>query len=487
MIARSRGVRLAIWRAGIRPRARATELRLLVVVGLALLVGWIGLASTMEGRFAMGAIGRPVLWLAALTIIHVAFLVSGRAMDQLLLPCVGMLGGVSLMLMERLPQTLVTQQLGGLQMGLAGLQLLWLLVGSVLLGAVSVLVRHDGWLRSYKYTWAAVGIGLLLIVLTVGETVNGARLSLRVGPLVGQPSELLKVILVVFLAAYLADNRSMLARGSTRMGPLRLPPLPYLIPMLVMWGLAILVVIVQRDMGTAVLLFSVFLALLYVATRRTSYVVLGGLLFVAATVVLYEFYPHVRTRIDIWLDPWADPLGRGFQVIRGTYAFGRGGVIGTGLGAGLPSVDGAPAIPAVHTDFAFAALAEELGMLGAVALSGIYLVIAERGLRIAARAADEFQALLAAGLTLMIVFQAALIMGGNLRLIPLTGLTLPFVSYGGSSILASSVMVGLLLALSDHGVDRLVPPPTPPRMRHAQPDLTQPMPVRGRAASESAT
>jgi peptidoglycan glycosyltransferase len=280
---------------------------------------------------------------------------------------------------------------------------------------------------------------------------------LRLGPIAGQPSELLKVILVVFLAGYLADYRPLLARGSIRAGPLLLPPVPYLLPMLAMWGLALLIVIVQRDLGAALLFFTVFLALLYVATQRASYVLLGLLLFIAGSAALYLLFGHVRTRIDVWLDPFADPAGSGFQILRALYAFGRGGILGTGFGAGLPQVGNSPAIPAIHTDFVFAALAEELGLLGGLVILALYLVIAERGLRIAARAADEFRAFLAAGLTLVIVIQAAIIIGGNAKLFPLTGITLPFVSYGGSSLLANAIIVGLLLALSDEGVER--PPP----------------------------
>jgi cell division protein FtsW len=190
-------------------------------------------------------------------------------------------------------------------------------------------------------------------------------------------------------------------------------------------------------------------------------VVLGMAMFLVGATVLYQLFPHVRVRVDIWLDPWADPLGAGYQVIRGLYAFGRGGILGTGLGSGLPAVGDTPAIPAIHTDFVFAALAEELGMLGGLAIVALYAVIAERGLRIAARAADDFRALLAVGLTLVIVIQAALIIGGNLKLVPLTGITLPFISYGGSSLLANAIVIGLLLALSDRGVE----PPSPPSSR----------------------
>jgi peptidoglycan glycosyltransferase len=295
-----------------------------------------------------------------------------------------------------------------------------------------------------------------LLVFVLGEVTGGARLTLRIGPFSGQPSELLKVILVVFLAGYLAENRALLSTASTKVGPLRLPPLPYLLPMLAMWGIALAIVIVQRDLGAALLYFLVFLALLYVATRRISYVVIGLVMFVAGGAVLYGLFPHVQDRVNIWIDPFSDPQGAGYQIIRALYAYGRGGIVGTGLGAGLPQVGSVPSIPAIHTDFIFAALAEEMGMLGALAVLGLYGLIAQRGFRIAALAADDFRALLATGLTLVIVVQAAIIAGGNLRVVPLTGITLPFVSYGGSSLLVNGAVIGLLLALSDRGVE---PPP----------------------------
>ena len=277
----------------------------------------------------------------------------------------------------------------------------------------------------------------------LGDEVNGARLSIRLGPLSGQPSELLKVILVVFLAAYLADNRPLLARASLRLGPIPLPPLPYLLPMLAMWGIALALVIVQRDLGAALLLFSVFLALLYIATRRGSYVVVGVVLFVVGAALLYSQLGHVRTRVDIWLDPWADPLGCGLPGHPGAVRVRARRHPGHGprRRACRRSAACRPS-RSIHTDFVFAALGEELGLLGALAIGACYLVIAERGLRIAARAPDEFQALLAAGLTLVVVLQAALIMAANLRLVPLTGVTLPFVSYGGSSVLTNALVVG---------------------------------------------
>jgi cell division protein FtsW (lipid II flippase) len=453
------GAAIALHRVGIRPRLRRRELGLLVVVALTLVTGWASLASHRAGAPELGDLTLLAIYLAVIAVIHVAFVITGRRMDQYLLPTSALLGGLSLLLMARLPQGMASQSFFGTLLPLAPLQLVWLVLGFSLLGIVAVFVRNDGWLRRYKYTWAAIGIGLLLLVFIFGDGRGGQLLTLRLGPLSGQPSELLKVILVVFVAGYLAENRALLTMTSSRIGPIKLPPVPYLLPMLVMWGLALAIVVIQRDLGAALLFFLVFLALLYVATRRVSFVVIGLALFALGGAVVYSLFGHVRQRVDIWLDPSMDPLGAGYQILRAMYAFGRGGVLGTGLGAGLPQVGGAPAIPAIHTDFVFAALAEELGLLGGLAILALYGIIAQRGLRIAATAADDFRALLAAGLTMVIVVQAAIIIGGNLRVIPLTGVTLPLVSYGGSSLLVNGAIVGLLLALSDRGAE-------PPPLRH---------------------
>jgi cell division protein FtsW (lipid II flippase) len=437
----------------LRPARRDRELGLLVLAAAALGCGWISLASFRAGRPSLGDPLLLGLYLSLLTGIHVAFVIAGRRLDQLLLPTVGLLGGLSLLFMARLPQDLGGQTFGPIHLGLAGLQLLWLALSLGLAAIIALAVRSDTWLRAYKYSWALAGLALLALVFIFGVDTNGARLFLQVGPIAGQPSELLKVILAVFLAGYLADNRQLLTSVSTRLGPLRLPPLPYLLPLLAMWGVALAIVIFQRDLGAALLFFSVFLALLYVATQRLGTVVLGVVLFVCASAVLYQLFPTVRERVDIWIDPWATAQGSGFQIVRSLYAFGRGGVLGTGLGAGLPSIGGNPAIPAIQTDFAFAGLAEELGLAGALVILTLFLIIAERGFRIAIGARDEFRTLLVAGLTFSMVIQAAIIMAGNAKLIPLTGITLPFVSYGGSSLLANGIIVGLLLAFSDPGTE----------------------------------
>ena len=452
----------------IRPRPRWTELWLLVLVAITLITGSISLNATLrargldrgapipDGTFAPYAPTFLAMYLGALLFAHLAQVVAGRRTDQVLLPAVGLLGGISLLLMERLPQNLAGQ-FGGL----AQTQLVWLLVALGIMTTLAIVVRSDAWLRLYKYTWAAAGVGLLLLTFVLGRDVNGARLTLDLGPVSGQPSELLKVILVVFLAGYLSENRPLLVDQSTRIGPFRLPPVPYLAPMLAMWALALGIVVIQRDLGAALLFFAVFLLLLYIATARWSYVFFGLVAFIAGGALMYRLFGHVQQRVDIWLNPFADPLGAGYQVVQALYAFARGGILGTGLGNGLPTVGGRLPIPEIHTDFPFAALGEELGLIGILGILGVYLVVIERGLRIAAAAADEFRALLAAGLSLVVGVQAFIIAGGNLKLVPLTGITLPFVSYGGSSLIANALVVGLLLALSDRGVE----PPPPPRRR----------------------
>ncbi len=453
----------------IRPRFRRRELGLLVVVALALIAGSVSLGATRtvlaDGTLALAPAHpfRLLVYLLALGAAHLAQVLAGRRTDQVLLPAVGLLGGIGLLLMERLPQDLGGSAFGD-ALGLAGVQLVWLLISLTVITILAIVVRSDTWLRRYKYTWAAAGIGLLLLTFVFGEESNGALLTLRIGPVSGQPTELLKVILVVFLAGYLSEFRPLLVEESTRLGPLRLPPLPYLLPMFVMWAIAFGIVVIQRDLGAALLFFAVFLALVYVATARTSYVVLGLILLVLGAIAAYNLFDHVRVRVDIWRDPFADPSGAGYQVVQALIAFARGGLLGTGLGAGLPTVGGRLPIPAVHTDFPLAALGEELGLMGVMAILGIYLVIIERGLRIAASAADDFRALLATGLALVVGVQAFIIAAGNLKLIPLTGITLPFISYGGSSLLANAVVVGLLLALSDRGVE----PPPPPRARRGR-------------------
>ena len=318
----------------IRPRPRWLELRLLGLVAIALLVGSVSLSATIDRTFRLYDAAGLLIYLAALLAAHLAQVLAGRRTDQVLLPTVAMLGGVSLLLMQRLPQDLVTQTFFGTTLGLAQVQLVWLLCALAVATTLGIVVRSDAWLRRYKYTWAAAGVGLLLLTFVFGTEINGQRLTLQIGPFSGQPTELLKVILVVFLAGYLSENRALLVEQDTTLGPFRMPPLAYLAPMVAMWAIALGIVVIQRDLGAALLFFGVFLAMLYVATGRLSLVVIGLILFILGSALMAMLFDHIRTRVDIWLDPFADPLGAGYQVIQALHAFARGGLLGVALSRG---------------------------------------------------------------------------------------------------------------------------------------------------------
>ncbi|HEY8170450.1 MAG TPA: FtsW/RodA/SpoVE family cell cycle protein [Candidatus Limnocylindria bacterium] len=433
---------------------RRVELRLLlplaVLVPLGFVVTYIALGGTADtGSFVLAGI-----YVAILVGAHLVLTAAGNRGDQLLLPAVGAMGAIGIVMLNRLPQDLAGTSILGIELGMAATQVLWMGIGTVAMLAIAIGLRDDGILRHYKYSWAAVGIGLLATTLLIGYEVNGARLWIDLGPVSIQPGEFLKIVLVIFIAGYLAETRTLLTSARLRIGFLSVPPLPYFLPMLALLAVVMLIVVRLNDLGTALLFFGIFLTMLFVATGRRSYVLIGLVLFVIASFVAYQLFDHVQARIDVWLDPFADPLGAGFQPVRALYALGRGGVFGEGLGQGLITLGGSLTIPYVQTDFIFTAVAEELGLVGAFALLGFAAFIVFRGLRIAALARDDFSGLLAVGLTASLGLQTLIIIGGNTKLVPLTGITLPFVSYGGSSILASFIMIGLLLSISHRSTPR---------------------------------
>ena len=432
----------------MRAVQRPAELRMLLPLALLVPLGFAVTNIARTATFDPGPLGLAVGYVAIMFAAHFTLRLAGNRGDQLLLPAAGTIGGIGLIMLNRLPQQPLGMDLFGLQLGMATTQLVWFAIGVGAMLAIAIGFRDDGMLRHYKYTWAAGGAGLLVLTFLFGREVNGARLWLYLGPIGFQPGEALKVILVVFIAAYLAEKRTLLAEASARIGPVRIPPLPYLLPMLAIFVIVMLIVVVSRDLGTALLFMGIFLTMLFVATGRRSYVLVGLLLFVIGAFGAYELFSHVRVRVDNWIDPFADPSGTGYQTVQALYAFARGGVFGEGLGQGLPTISGHLPIPALPTDFIFAAVAEELGLVGALALLALAAVVVFRGLRTAMLARDDFSAMLAVGLTVSLGLQTLIIAAGNVKLIPLTGITFPFVSYGGSSLLASFVVIGMLLAIS---------------------------------------
>lgn len=421
------------WRLTRRARPRWLELLLLAFPVLVLATGLTAIALAhgeppgTRDRVLVLALG------TALFLAHGWLSLRHPQADQVVLPTAAMLAALSMVMVARL------------QPDLALRQAIWVGLGSVALLGTLVVLPGVEWLRQYRYTWAALGLLLVLSTFVFGIDPNGsgARLWLGYGGVYFQPSEILKILLVVFFAAYLDDYRELLTLSSVRVGPLSLPPLPYLTPLLLMLALALGLVVLQRDLGAALLLFGLFLAMLYVATGRVFYVLGGLTLFVLGANLLYRLFSVVTVRVETWLDPWATASTTGYQLVQGLTALAAGGLFGAGLTYGYPDY-----VPAVHTDFMIAAIGEELGLAGTLGVLGLYVVLIHRGLRVAVLAADSFTALLAAGLTSVLGIQALVILGGTLKLIPLTGVTLPLLSYGGSSMLANFVLLGLLLAAS---------------------------------------
>jgi len=432
----------------MRAVPRPVELRLLLPLLILVPLGFAVTHIAQTGTLDPGPLGVAIGYVGLMLGAHIVLRLTGSQGDQLLLPVVATIGGVGIVMLNRLPQGLNGTDILGLKLGMATTQLLWFGVGVGAMLAIAARFRDDGVLRHYKYTWALAGTLLLLVTFLFGREVNGARLWIDLGPIGFQPGEAIKVVLVIFIAGYLAEKRAVLSEGIARIGPIKIPPLPYLLPMLAIFVLVMGIVIISRDLGTALLFLGIFLTMLFVATGRRSYVLVGILLFVAGSFVAYQVFGHVRIRVDNWIDPFVDPSGAGYQTVQALYAFGRGGLFGEGLGQGLPTISGRLPIPELPTDFIFAAVAEELGLIGAVALLALVMVLVFRGLRTAVLARDDFSSMLAVGLTVSLGLQTLIIAAGNVKLVPLTGITFPFVSYGGSSLLASFVVVGLLLAIS---------------------------------------
>lgn len=338
---------------------------------------------------------------------------------------------------------------------LGRLQRWWLLLAALIGIATMYLLRSRGLevLRRFRYLFLVAAVALLTMPLLPGSlplggaTINGSRLWVRLSlgdrSLSFQPGEAAKVLIVVFLASYLADRRRVLTEMTRSLGPMRLPEPRQLLPVLLAFAVAFLVLVYQRDLGASLLLFVVFVVLLYVATERATYLVAGGILAVGGAMAAATWFSHVAVRVEAWLHPFEDFAGGGYQVAQGVFALADAGLVGTGLGNGSPWL-----IPAAATDYVFVAIVEETGLAGGLAMLAAYALLVTVGFGIALRAADAFRSLLAAGLTIVLAVQTLLIVGGVLRMLPLTGITLPFASYGGSSLLANVVIVALLARVS---------------------------------------
>jgi cell division protein FtsW (lipid II flippase) len=410
---------------------RTRELVNLTVVGLLTAIGFTSVYVARQDVVSTGSLSYALIFFGLYLTAHVIARITVPYADPYLLPMAMLLTAVGVTEIYRLePDDAFRQGL-------------WVVIAVSLFALTLFLLRHDyRRLESYKYIFGVCALGLLALpaLPVLGQTVNGARLWVDLGPLSFQPGEFAKIMLIVFLAAYLRDKREVLAQGRVKdFGPL-----------LLIWGGAMVVLFQTNDLGSGLLYFGIFLAMLYVATARGWFVLAGAVLFLVGAAAIYSVVPHVRDRVSVWLDPWSHAQDEGYQLIQSLYSIGNGSYGGTGLGEGtIATTDGAPLIPYAKTDFIYSVLAQELGLVGAAALLLVFMLFCLRGFRAALMAQDGFSKLLAIGLTFGFALQTFIILGGILRLIPLTGITLPFVSYGGSSVVANFILLAGLMLVSN--------------------------------------
>ena len=373
-------------------------------------------------------------WLAAVIVgaFFTQFILGRRdGTDLTLFPAAMLLASLGLIMIGRLKPALFLTQMR------------WLLLGLIVYLFLVFLGERVLRLLSYPYLLGVFCLLLLCSALFFGTEIGGSRNWIVFGPFAVQPSEFGKIIIIMFLAAYLTEHREVLTLPRHRLLWLKLPVLRFIAPLLFIWGIAILMFVVQRDLGSALLFFGIAVSMTYMATGRKSYVALAFAFFLGAAALSYSFFSHVRVRFNIWLDPWSDPSGSAYQVVQSLFALGSGGVWGAGFAHGHPNL-----IPEVHTDFIFAAIAEELGLLGSLGVMLVFALFFYRAIRIALACREETRMLLAAGIAVVFLLQAFIIIAGVTKFLPLTGITLPFVSYGGSSMIASFMLLGILTVLS---------------------------------------
>lgn len=428
----------------IAPRTRRNVELLLLVLAFALSLGAYALVGISAGEGVpadITAVGGGLVLLTAA--LHVVIRLRAPYADPVILPIATAINGIGLVMIHRLDMA-HHRSFGH---ALAGKQLLWTAIGIAAAAAVLVLLRDHRPLRRYAYTAMALAIGLLLLPLVpvLGQNINGARIWIRLGPLSFQPGELSKLLLAIFFAGYLVTARDSLSLVGRKVLGLQLPRGRDLGPILVVWAASVAVLVFESDLGTSLLFFGLFVALLYVATERTSWIVIGLGLFVGGAFVAWTLFTHVQVRVAIWLQPFAPAnKDRAYQLLQGLYGMANGGLTGTGLGEGRPST-----VPFAESDFIYTSLGEELGLTGLFAVLMLYALLVERGIRTAIGVRDGFGKLLAGGVAFSIALQVFVVVGGVTRVIPLTGLTLPFLAYGGSSLLSNWMIVGLLLRISD--------------------------------------
>jgi cell division protein FtsW (lipid II flippase) len=430
--------------------ARNRELLALVPVAALLTAGFAGVFSQENEQLGNLSLIYGAYFLAVCLATHVYLRIRLPNADPYLFPLVATLTAFGLVMIYRIDETLARDQAN------------WFVLGLILFALTIQLLRDYEVLERYRYTIAIAGLAVLLAprLPGIGQQVNGAYLGVKVGPIAFQPAEFTKIAIIVFLASYLREHREVLIVGARRVLGVTLPPLKHFGPMLVVWGASMFMLVFIRDLGSSLMFFAAFLALLYVATGRFSFVLIGMAMFLVGAWFFASTVPHVHDRVEIWLHPYNDPQGTGYQVLNSIFAQADGGLFGKGFGQALIAVPGTNStlLPAAQTDTIYALIVNEVGLFGAVGVVLVYALVAARGFKIALLAGDGFSKLLAVGLTSVFAIQAFVIIGGVTRVIPLTGVTLPFISYGGSSIVANFVLLALLLLISDRARREAVEP-----------------------------
>jgi cell division protein FtsW (lipid II flippase) len=446
------------------PTGRGVELVLLAFAAVLVTGALVLVEANQEQELTQSLLWVGLAYLGLFTVGHLAVRRFAPYADPLILPCCALLNGLGLVMIHRIdlakadvaaaaeravPTALITRQVA------------WTAIGVVFFVAVLAIVRDHRTLSRYAYTAGFVGLVLLalpgVLPASISE-VNGARIWLRLGIFSIQPGEFAKILLIVFFAAFLVQKRELFTSAGRRFLGMEFPRARDLAPLLLAWGASIGVLVLERDLGTSLLFFGIVLVLLYAATERVSWLVIGLSIFSVGAVVAYTLFGHVQRRVQVWLDPFADPDDAGYQIVQALFGLGTGGIGGTGLGAGRPDL-----VPYAESDFMLSSLGEELGLIGLAAILVVYLVLITRGLRSALAVRDSFGKLLATGLSFTVALQVFTVIGGASKLIPLTGLTLPFLSYGGSSLVANYALVALLLRISSAARAPLPRRPAAPR------------------------
>lgn len=424
--------------ADILSGRRAAERQLLFLTGVYTLAGMLVLFLAKLGPTGIIALEAGLAAVAGFFLVHIYWHFTGFRGDCFLLPVTAVLTATGLVFLFRLNPAYGMRQF------------IWLLAALLALLLTTRLLKNFRFLDDYKYIYALVGLVALILPIFFGNEVGGAKSWLDFGLFRFQPSEFVKILVVLFLASFLDENKEALAKGTKSLGWFNVPSPQEWVPLVVMWGVSLLLLVFQKDLGTALIYFGTFLAMVYIATSRIFYAVFGMGLFLMGAAASYFIFDHVRARVETWLNPWPLIDTTGYQIIQSIFAIGSGGVTGTGLGQGFPTL-----IPAVHTDFIFAAICEEMGLAGGVGIIVLFMIFIYRGIKIALKTKDNFASLAAAGLTALLGLQAFIILAGVTKMLPLTGVTLPYMSYGGSSLVANFILLGLLLNISNEADNSL--------------------------------